>query len=617
VLAIKKSPSLRQSAFTAGGDTVRLTLSRRTFFQNINQSIGTKMQSTFDERNWLAWLVKVRILILTFLLVIQLAVAELTPTVLPLRLFVSTIVLWFSLSLFYVVLLSFWQEHRLQATLQILTDLVLVSLVVHETGGWDSSLNFLYPLVIIVASILLPRVWAYLVAALAFILYGTVLDLNFYGVVRSYCTTHPGLKALQAIIFVNLFAYLAVSYLAGLLAAKLRQARVQLKDASGALESLQVLHENIIQSISSGLITTGLDGRITLVNSAAQKLLDRTPDRLLGTPVAKLFLDPLPNADSQQTHGEVRFEVSSDKANPFRKTFRVRVAQLNVPERGALGYVYAFDDLTEIRRLEREVRMQDRLAAVGRLAAAIAHEIRNPLTSIAGSVSMLSGIPEMNQEHRQLLDIVTRESQRLNGIITDFLAYSRGKQYHFDKVDLVPLLEDTLTLVRHRMTAENTGITVESNLAVREALAIADGDRLKQVFWNFSENAVRAMRDGGTLKVAIERIGDDWQISFADTGSGMTPQQTEKIFEPFQSSFEGGTGLGLAVVYQIVQAHEGKVWARSRPGQGTTFVLKLRRLDADRHAAQPATELNSGASESRVRPLAALAASAAEGRPRG
>ena len=128
------------------------------------------------------------------------------------------------------------------------------------------------------------------------------------------------------------------------------------------------------------------------------------------------------------------------------------MAALNGPERGTLGYVYALDDLTEIRRLEREVRMQDRLAAVGRLAAAIAHEIRNPLTSIAGSVSMLSGIPEMNEEHRHLLDIVTRESQRLNGIITDFLAYSRGKQYHFDKADLVRLLEDTLTLMRHRMT---------------------------------------------------------------------------------------------------------------------------------------------------------------------
>jgi two-component system sensor histidine kinase PilS (NtrC family) len=539
------------------------------------------MQSTFDERNWLAWLVKVRILILTFLLGIQLAVSELTRTRLPLRLFLSTILLWYTISLFYVVLLSFWREHRLQASLQVLTDLIMVSLVVHETGGWDSSLNFLYPLVIIVAGILLPRVWAHLVAAMAFILYGTVLELNYYGVVPSYCTTHPELKALRGIILVNLFAFLAVAYLAGQLVAKLRQARVQLKDASGALEDLQILHENIIQSVSSGLITTGLDGRITLVNNAAQRLLQRTPDQLLAKPVAGLFLDALPNAESN-THAEVRF----DAAGTFRRTARVRVAALVGPERGTLGYVYALDDLTEIRRLEREVRMQDRLAAVGRLAAAIAHEIRNPLTSIAGSVSMLSGVPEMNEEHRRLLEIVTRESQRLNGIISEFLTYSRGKQYHFEKVDLVRLLEDTLTLVRHRMTAENTGINIESRFALPEAWALADGDKIQQVFWNFAENAVRAMRDGGTLRVSIERQADDWQVSFADTGTGMTAQQTEKIFEPFQSNFEGGTGLGLAVVYQIVQAHEGRVWARSKPGQGTTLILRLRRLDAERRMAR-------------------------------
>jgi two-component system, NtrC family, sensor histidine kinase PilS len=541
------------------------------------------MQFTFDERNWLAWLVKVRMLILTFLLGIELAIAHITPTRLPVRFFLSTILFWYTLSLFFVLLLSFWREYRIQASLQVLTDVVMVSLVVHETGGWDSSLNVLYPLVIIVGGILLPRVWAHLVAALAFILYGTVLELGYYGVVHSYATTHPELKALQGLIFIHLSAFLAVAYLAGLLVAKLHLARVELKNASGALEDLQILHENIIQSISSGLITTGLDGRITLLNSAAQKLLERPASQLLGKPVSSLFLDALPNSESR-THAEVRF----DTPGTFRKTVRIRVAALNVPERGALGSVYAMDDLTEIRRLEREVRMQDRLAAVGRLAAAIAHEIRNPLTSIAGSVSMLSGIPEMSEEHRHLLDIVTRESQRLNGIITDFLAYSRGKQYHFDKVDLVPLLEDTLTLVRHRMTAENTGITVESQITVREAWVLADGDKIKQVFWNFSENAVRAMKGGGKLRVAIERSGDDWQISFADTGSGMTPQQTEKIFEPFQSNFEGGTGLGLAVVYQIVQAHEGKVYARSKPRQGTTFVLKLRCLDAER--AEPSRE---------------------------
>jgi len=565
------------------------------------------MHSMFDERNWLVWLVRVRIFILTLLLAIELAVAQFSPAPVPMRLFISTILFWYSLSLFYILLLSFWQEHRIQATLQVLTDVFLVSLVVHETGGWDSSLNFLYPLVIIVAAVLLPRIWAGLIAALAFLLYGTVLELNYYGYVPSFCSTHPGLKALQAIIFVNLFAFLAVAYLAGLLTAKLRQARVQLKDTSGALESLQALQENIIHSISSGLITTGLDGRITLANAAAQRLLERTTGELLGSPVHQLFIDPLPSAESQHNHGEVRF----DPPTKFRKTLRVRASVLSVPERGNLGYVYVLDDLTELRRLEREVRMQDRLAAVGRLAAAIAHEIRNPLTSIAGSVSMLSGLPEMNEDHRRLLDIVTRESQRLNAIITDFLAYSRTKQYHFDKVDLIQLVDDTLTLMDHRMTAEKTGIEIKRRFATHQAVVLADGDKLKQVFWNLCENAVRAMKTGGTLTAAVESLGDDWQVSFIDTGTGMTPQQIEKIFEPFQSNFEGGTGLGLAIVYQIVQAHEGKVWARSKPGQGTTFVLRLRRLDATRTVS--ASENTKQKDQATVAAMAAAATGGARG----
>jgi two-component system sensor histidine kinase PilS (NtrC family) len=564
------------------------------------------MQPTFDERNWLVWLVKVRLFILSLLLALELAVAEFSPTPAPLRLFVSSILFWFSLSLFYVLLLSFWNEHRLQASLQMLTDLILVSLVIHETGAWDSSLNFLYPLVIIVAAVLLPQVWAQLVAALAFILYGTVLELNYYGIVPSYCITHPGIKALQSIIFVNLFAFLAVAYLAGLLTAKLRQVGVQLKTTSGALESLQALHENIIQSISSGLITTGLDGRITLVNAAAQKLLELPAEGLAGEPVQEFFVDPLPSVESPQAHAEVRCDVPKR----FRKTFRVRVAALHVPECADPGFVYVFDDLTEIRRLEREVRMQDRLAAVGRLAAAIAHEIRNPLTSIAGSVSMLSSAPEMSEEHRRLLDIVTRESQRLNGIITDFLAYSRPKQYHFDRVNLLPLVEDTLTLMQHRMAAENTGITIERRFATQTAIVSADGDKLKQVFWNLCENSVRAMQQGGTLTVAIEPLGDDWQVSFCDTGTGMTAQQVEKIFEPFQSNFEGGTGLGLAIVYQIVQAHEGKVWARSKPGQGTTFVLRLNRFEAERVASMDAMPVAASAAPNASIPSPSLAVAA-------
>ena len=536
----------------------------------------------FDERTWLAWLVKVRILILTLLLGIELAVARLTPSSVPIGLFVFAILFWYGISLFYVLLFSLWQDYRTQAALQVITDLILVTVIVHVTGGIDSSLNFLYPLVIIVACILLPRAWAYATAGLSFVLFGAIVELNFYGVIPSYSMAHP-LRDLQVIVGTNLLAYLTVAYLAGHLTAKLRQVGVQLKKTSGALENLQVLHENIIESISGGLITTSLDGRITLVNPAAQELLKRPEVELLGTPVDGWFLDPLPSVDVERRHTEVR----SALADGFQKTFRVIVSVIRVNGEDK-GLVYTFDDLTEIRRLEREVRMQDRLAAVGRLAAAIAHEIRNPLTSIAGSVSMLSGLPELNDEHRQLLQIVTRESGRLNNIITDFLAYSRGKQYRFSQTDLVPLIEDTLTLLEHRLTAENTGIQIKREFFAPRAFVLADGDKIKQVFWNFCENAVKAMKGGGTLRVTLDAIGEDWQVSFADTGAGMSPQQREKIFEPFQSDFEGGTGLGLAIVYQIVQAHEGKVWARSHLGKGTTFVLRLRRVvseqaDLERH----------------------------------
>jgi two-component system sensor histidine kinase PilS (NtrC family) len=564
------------------------------------------MHSISDERNWLTWLVKVRILILMVLLVIELAVIRLTPSPLPIMPFLTGMVLWFVLSVFFLFLVSVWSEHRLQAILQVLSDLAMVTLVVHLTGGIDSPLNFLYPLVIVVACMLLPRGWGYLSAALAFILFGTILELDYYLIIPSYSNSHPKLKALQVVIFVNLFAYFAIAYLAGLLMSKLRQVDVQLKDASGALENLQALHENIVQSMSGGVITTGLDGRITLVNRAAQHLLEISETELRGRSVGDLFQDPLPHFGVARADAEVRYQA----VNGFRKTFRVMVSALNVSATSDLGYVYSFDDLTAIRRLEREVRMQDRLAAVGRLAAAIAHEIRNPLTSIAGSVSMLSDAPALNPEERALLQIVIRESDRLNNIITDFLAYSRGKQYCFERVNLIPLLEDTLTLLEHRLTAENTGIKLERSFPKSEAWVLADGDKLKQVFWNFCENAVRAIKTmtttkGGTLTVAVAERGLDWEMSFADTGPGINPQQSDKIFEPFQSNFEGGTGLGLAIVYQIVQAHEGKVWARSAVGKGTSFVVRLRRME---QGAAGGTSSSSSAAAASASTGAALAA---------
>jgi two-component system, NtrC family, sensor histidine kinase PilS len=548
--------------------------------------MASRAQSVFEERLWLAWLVKVRILILTVLLGIELAIAQFTVVAFPIRLLVDTILLAYTISVFHLVLLHLWNETRIQVALQIGTDLLVVSMLVYVTGGVDSSLNFLYPLVIVVATILLPRRWAYLTAGLAFILYATVLELGYFQVVPSYSASHLGLRALQGIIFVNLLGYGAIAYLAGVLAAKLRQVDSRLERTQGALESLQALHENIIRSTSNGLITTGLDGHITLANPSAEKLLERSEAELMGQPVAALFQDPLPQSGAETARGEVRFIAP----NEFRKTFHVVASDLTVPDRGVVGHVYTLDDLTQIRRLEREVRMQDRLAAVGRLSSAIAHEVRNPLTSIAGSASLLVEMPNLSDEHRHLLHIVMRESERLNGIITDFLAYSRSKKYSFANIDLIPVLEDTLTLLDHRLQAQGSRIRVERQYSTKAAMVVADGDRMKQVFWNFCENAVRAMTKGGTLTVGIEEYGTDWQFTFADTGPGMSPQMIEKVFEPFQSQFEGGTGLGLAIVYQIVQAHEGKVFARSKLGQGCKFVLRLRQVAEHCSATQTLAE---------------------------
>ena len=535
------------------------------------------MRTNFNERAWLTSLAKLRIVIITFLLGIELAITRLTPTPLPERIFLSVILLWYTVSVFYILLLFLWDDYRNQSRLQVFTDLVFSTAIVYVTGGQDTFFMVLYPLVIIMASILLSRAWAYMTAALSFIFFGALVELTYYDAIHSYSTTRPDPKSLQAIIFINLFAFTAIAYLATNLVAKLRMADVELADMSGALENLQALHENIINSMSGGLITTGLDGRISVVNARAERLLERSGHELLGRPISQLFLDRLPEVRSYPVHAEVRYASPSHA----EKSLAVTGSALVVPDRGVLGHVYTFDDLTDIRRLEREVRLRDRLAAVGRMAAGIAHEIRNPLSSIGGSVKVLSSTATLTDEQHELLDIVTRESDRLNSIVTDFLIFSREKNYQFRRGDLRQLLDDTLTLLENRPLGGGPAIAIGRHFTVSEAPAVVDGDKMKQVFWNICENAVRAMPNGGTLHVSLGP-GEDgtWRISFRDTGSGLTAAQIEKIFEPFQSQFQEGTGLGMAIVYQIVQAHDGSIVVKSEPGEGAEFVLEVKQAAA-------------------------------------
>ena len=550
------------------------------------------MEFIGEQRRWLAWLSNVRIIVLTFLLGIQLAIVSLTPTTLPLRPFIAAILLWYTLSLFFLLLASAWREDVLQAKLQVFTDLGMATLLIYVTGGADSTYNFLYPLVIVVACILLPRAWAYAVAALSFIAYGAVLELCYYNVLPSYSSNHPSPRALLAIILINLFADLTIGYLAATLAHRLRLSDADLKQASGELENLQALHENIIQSITGGIITAGLDGRVQVANAAACRLLGCDRNSIIQQPVQSLFLEPLPFSLDGMAHGEVRARAASGR----ELTLDMRASSLTSPEKGLSGYIYTFDDLTEVRRLEQEIRVREQQAAIGRLAGAIAHEIRNPLASIGGSVSALHDVAMLSDEQRLLIEIVTRESERLNAIITDFLAYSRGRQFEFTRVDVLPLLEQVLDEVEARLVRDNSSVRMLRSLRAHEAFTIGDGSRLQQAFRNLCDNALAAMPEGGTLTVSLQEAESEgtWEIVVSDTGRMLTQQQALRIFEPFQSQNGVGTGLALAIVYQIVQAHDGRIVAGPRNDGGTSFCLRLRREESEAgvapHNAEPALE---------------------------
>jgi len=486
-----------------------------------------------------------------------------------------------ALTLLYALARTFSKALLLQARIQFVIDIILVTWLVWTTDVIHSPYIAIYIVVIAASSLFLDSRDAILIslACAVALTAGAVAVLNGIGRIQSAELLDSA--RVQSFQTVGLFdiAFLVVGLLSARLAAGQSRSEVRLKAATQSLATLRALHERIVESIRSGVVTTDLQRRIYTFNAAAAEITGYHEADVRGQD-ASIFFGDLKEiiAESRAAVGAAetnpRFEADCLTADGLRLRLGFTVSPLFSELGDTTGTVITFQDLTRIRALEETSRRQDRLAAIGRMAASIAHEIRNPLAAMRGSIQMLRADMEGESSQTELMEIILRESDRLNRIISDFLNYARPRSIIQSKVDVGELLRRTFTLLRNSAEIDGRQI-IKEVVPDAPVLVDADAEQLQQVFWNLARNALQSMPAGGELRATVHAQKDNrLRIAFADSGRGMSPQQVEHLFEPF-SSTTGGTGLGLSIVYQIIRDHGGTINVRSREGQGTTITIEL------------------------------------------
>jgi two-component system sensor histidine kinase PilS (NtrC family) len=553
-------------------------------------------------RRRLLWLIGGRAAVVTLLLGSAILIQIQAPGSLPINPFFFLIGLTYALTVLYILLLRQAEQHRWLVDVQLACDAVIVSALVYLTGGVSSYFTSLYTLPIIAGSTIQSQRTGMMVGVLSSALYALLASAQYFGTpalpVVVGAVTRPQERVALFIVFLNIFGFLAVAALSGLLAERLRHTGAALEKASNELADLQAFSEHVINSLTGGLATTDIEGRILSFNKAAEAITGATAGQVVGRHAAQVLQLPSEFAElfgARDGRAKLpRVEYVFTCADGRDIELGISTAILRMP-RGDVGFVFTFQDVTDARRHEREARIQHRLAAVGEMAAGIAHEIRNPLASMSGSLQILRQELPLSDEQSQLMDIVLRESDRLNDTIRSFLAYARPQRNASARLDVRQIVTDAATLLQNSPERLETH-AVRCDVPPDPVWCLADEAQIRQIVWNLATNGLRAMAEGGTLTLATSLAGpagpagpaglagpagsapgDPAMITLAvtDEGIGIDPAELDGILQPFHGGFARGTGLGLSIVHRIVSDYGGELSMTSARGKGTTVTVKL------------------------------------------
>jgi two-component system sensor histidine kinase PilS (NtrC family) len=449
---------------------------------------------------------------------------------------------------------------------QLSLDVIFEIMLIYITGGISSWFSFALLITIIASSIVLHKKAGYIMATLSSVLYGILVNLQFYGLLPAPGAEGTGEEYYLYKLFVHIISFYLTAFLSGYLSSRLEKTVKKLEEKDLDLRDLEFFNREVVESLPSGLFTTDTSGKVLIFNRAAERITDTGKDAVIGQRIDSIlpyFVFPFSEGRKEEF-----ISVGGDL-----KIIGLTISLLKGIDESPKGFIVVFQDLTQIKKLETEIKQKEKWAAIGELSSNIAHEIRNPLASLKGSIEMLkeNSVPKNYKE--RLMEIALSEMDRLNRIITDFLTYSRPAPPEFEKIDLHGLLDETIELLRN--VDQNKGsVSIRKNYSGTVEVN-ADPKKMRQVFWNLGINAVEAMPGGGELTVSTKNTNEFVEITFKDTGTGIDKSNSDNIFYPFFTTKEQGTGLGLAIAYRIIEEHKGRLNVQSSSGNGTTFEIIL------------------------------------------